>query len=108
MTRSYRYVGPSEIAGRATETCGGSIVDTVEELMNSLRWMDDYDSGGSLTVTFVIGLDRRLRLANRRSEHVMCASGHAVLGAGEMTFLCDDKAVLVERDKPVDRLLPGT
>ena len=97
MTRSYRYVGPSEIAGRVTETCGGSIVDTVEELMNSLRWMDDYDSGGSLTVTFVIGLDRRLRLANRRSEHVMCASGHAVLGAGEMTFLCDDKAVLVER-----------
>ena len=97
MTRSYRYVGPNEIVARVTETCGGSIVDTVEELVNSLRSMDDYQNGESLTVTFVIGLDRRLRVANRRSEHVMCASGHAVLGAGEMTFLCDGKAVFVER-----------
>ena len=31
------------------------------------------------------------------AELFQCASGHAVLGAGEMTFLGDDKAVFVER-----------
>lgn len=36
--------------------------------------------------TFVVGLDGILRLAPRRSEHVVCAGGEAVLGAGEMSF----------------------
>ncbi|WUV81809.1 hypothetical protein OG552_21070 [Streptomyces sp. NBC_01476] len=37
--------------------------------------------------TFVIGVDGRLRLAPRRSEHVACAGGEPVLSAGEMTFV---------------------
>ncbi|MFF5144079.1 hypothetical protein ACFY6U_30855 [Streptomyces sp. NPDC013157] len=37
--------------------------------------------------TYVVGLDGRLRLAPRRSEHVACAGGAAVLGAGEITFV---------------------
>ncbi|MEU2621082.1 hypothetical protein ABZ642_23580 [Streptomyces sp. NPDC007157] len=36
--------------------------------------------------TYVVGLDGRLQLAPRRSEHVACAGGEAVLGAGEITF----------------------
>lgn len=41
------------------------------------------------TVTFVIDLDGKLRLADRNSEHVACAGGGPVLAAGEMTFLAD-------------------
>jgi hypothetical protein len=36
--------------------------------------------------TFVVALDGLLRLAPRRSEHVACAGGVDVLGAGEMGF----------------------
>ncbi len=36
--------------------------------------------------TYVVGLDGLLRLAPRRSEHVACAGGAEVLGAGEMGF----------------------
>jgi len=36
--------------------------------------------------TFVVDLEVALRLAPRRSEHVACAAGQAVLSAGELTF----------------------
>jgi hypothetical protein len=36
--------------------------------------------------TFVIDLQGRMRLAARRSEHVVCADGRRVLGAGEIGF----------------------
>ncbi|MGA5193197.1 hypothetical protein [Streptomyces exfoliatus] len=36
--------------------------------------------------TFVVGTDGVLRLAPRRSEHVACAGGARVLGAGEISF----------------------
>ncbi|MFF3652690.1 hypothetical protein ACFYXV_29130 [Streptomyces sp. NPDC002181] len=39
--------------------------------------------------TFVVGMDGALRLAPRRSEHVACASGDRVLGAGEVSFYRD-------------------
>lgn len=37
--------------------------------------------------TFVIDTRGRLRLAPRRSEHVVCAGGQRVLGAGEIGFI---------------------
>ncbi len=97
MTRSYRYVGPSEIAARVVDAGGGIIVDSVENLTNSLRSLGGYQNEETFTVTFVIGLDCKLRIADRRSEHVACAKGHAVLSAGEMTFGSDKTAVVVER-----------
>src|SRR6185503_4526289 len=42
--------------------------------------------GKSLSVTFVIDINGRLRIADRRSEHVVCSGGDDVLCAGEMTF----------------------
>jgi len=97
MTRHYRYVGPTEIADRVAGGCGGTVVDSVETLDESLWSMDDFQSCGSLTVTFVVSLDGQLRVSNRRSEHVMCAGGQPVLAAGEMTFVCDNDRIFVER-----------
>ncbi|MFE4538653.1 hypothetical protein ACFRKB_26860 [Streptomyces scopuliridis] len=37
--------------------------------------------------TFVVGMDGVLRLAPRRSEHVVCAGGDLVLSAGEISFM---------------------
>lgn len=41
--------------------------------------------------TFVIDTNGTLRLAPRRSEHVVCAGGENVLSAGEIQFDCDDQ-----------------
>ena len=97
MTRRYRYVGPAEIAARVQSDCGGEVIDSVEKLKDSLCSMGGYHSGESLTVTFVVGTDGILRIADRRSEHVACARGKVVLGAGEMTFGSIGDQPFVER-----------
>lgn len=97
MTRQYWYVGPAEIAARVHGDCGGTVLDSLEKVRDSLRSMDGYRIGESLTVTFVVGLDGELRVADRRSEHVVCAQGKAVLSAGEMTFVSVENAFAVER-----------
>lgn len=51
---------------------------------------------GSVTCTFVIDRDRALLIADRRSEHVACASGGPVLSAGEMRFGFTTDSVVVE------------
>ncbi|MEO8494126.1 MAG: hypothetical protein ABI614_03580 [Planctomycetota bacterium] len=96
MTCRYRYAGPAEIAGRVVGF-GGFLVDSVEKLRDSLRSMDGYQSEGSLTVTFIVGLGGELRVSDRRSEHVKCAGGQPVLSAGEMTFVCENDRIFVER-----------
>ena len=45
-----------------------------------------------MPATFVIDTDGRLRVADRRSEHVACAGGGDVQSAGEMFFLIDGSA----------------
>lgn len=97
MTRHYRYVGPTEIADRVAGGCGGIVIDSIGTLDDWLRSMDAFQRGGSHTVTFVVGLDGQLRVADRRSEHVKCAGGQPVLSAGEMTFVCEEDRIFVER-----------
>jgi hypothetical protein len=97
VPRQYKYVGPSDIAARVRRDCGGTVIDSVETLKDSLCSMDGFRSGQSLTVTFVVGTDGSLRIADQRSEHVACASGEDILSAGEMTFGIGDHEVFVER-----------
>jgi hypothetical protein len=97
MIRQYRYVGPAEIADRVVGGRGGIAVDSIEKLETVLHSMNSPHNGANLTVTFVIDLFCVLRVADRRSEHVICAEGRSVLSAGEMTFACDGKPIIVER-----------
>ena len=94
MTRQYQYVGPAEIAARVSDH-GGVVVS--ETLKDSLRSMDGHQSGESLIVTFVVALSGRILIADRRSEHVICAMGQPVRSAGEMTFAIRKEQVIVER-----------
>jgi hypothetical protein len=41
---------------------------------------------GRATATFIIDLEEQLWLADRHSEHVVCAAGKPVLAAGELVF----------------------
>ncbi|MFF3336899.1 hypothetical protein ACFYWX_46680 [Streptomyces sp. NPDC002888] len=46
--------------------------------------------------TFVVDVAGILRLAPRRSEHVVCAGGGAVLSAGEVSFREESRRLVVD------------
>ncbi|WP_433324668.1 hypothetical protein [Spirillospora sp. CA-294931] len=80
----YRYVGPAEIADALPPGSGGHAIGSPSALA---AWAAATDLAEPFT--FVVGLDGVLRLAPRRSEHVACAGGGPVLGAGEITLARD-------------------
>lgn len=86
--RPYHYVGPPEIRERC-RGAGGLVVHSANDVRT---WATGRDRLPDDTVpaTFVIDADGRLRLADRRSEHVACAGGGPVRSAGEMFLLVDD------------------
>lgn len=78
----FRYVGPAELA--TTVAPGGHRIGSVEEFG---RWVAARPAEElAEPFTFVVDVDGWLRLAPRRSEHVACAGGEPVLGAGEVAF----------------------
>ena len=84
MERSYGYVGPADLKVLVSP---GSVGQSIESLTAFSVWV-----GGRAAAeldepfTFVIDMSGCLRLAPRRSEHVVCAGGERVLGAGEIGF----------------------
>jgi hypothetical protein len=82
--RGYRYVGPADVAAAARQAPAGTPVASEADLT---RWLSAVDRR-DLTepFTYVVDAAAVLRLAPRRSEHVACASGGEVLGAGEIAF----------------------
>jgi hypothetical protein len=84
--RHYRYLGPADLRGSSSGE-GRVEVDRVETVR---QWLDDQDPRDRAEpFTFVVTLGGRLRLAPRRSEHVVCAGGQDVLAAGEVRFEVD-------------------
>jgi hypothetical protein len=86
MRSLYRYVGPKKIAERAPSAPAGTQVESPEDVRRWIRQTSqDADAAGSVIATFVIDEAGCLRIADRRSEHVVCAGGRPVRSAGEMT-----------------------
>jgi hypothetical protein len=82
--RSYEYIGPVELAGLVSADAVGQVVASFEDFS---AWIAARSAGElEEPFTFVIDVDGCLRLAPRRSEHVVCAGGKPVLGAGEIGF----------------------
>ena len=82
--RLYRYVGP---AGLRELVHAGGEGFRVGSPTDFERWAGERSAGEPAEpFTFVVGGDGALRLAARRSEHVVCAGGEPVLSAGEMAF----------------------
>ncbi|MCY1012619.1 hypothetical protein OV079_45225 [Nannocystis pusilla] len=79
LTR-YAYVGPPAIRDRERGEPGAVITggDDLE------RWFSAHPEAAGEGATYVVDLQGRLRLAARRSEHIDCAGGQAVLAAGEL------------------------
>ncbi|QEH38924.1 hypothetical protein OJF2_75340 [Aquisphaera giovannonii] len=84
MPKAYPYVGPKEIAARASGSVPGTVFSSADDLA---AWVQAAEtSRGRVTAMFVVDAAGRLRLADRRSEHVACAGGSPVLAAGEITL----------------------
>ena len=76
-SRLYQYVGPEEIRSRSAASPCGKWIETSNDLRG---WLAEdgpitASGGGLLAATFVIDPEGRLRLADRRSEHVACSGG---------------------------------
>ncbi|MGW5399618.1 hypothetical protein [Streptomyces sp. NPDC003952] len=79
---SYRYVGPPDLRALVRPEAEGRSI-------HSASGFADWASSLAAVqlaepFTFVIDSTGVLRLAPRRSEHVVCAGGGPVLGAGEI------------------------
>ncbi|MDV9202167.1 hypothetical protein [Streptomyces sp. Wh19] len=83
--RSYRYVGPVELETAVRPGGGGCRISSAADFDS---WIAERSAGElAEPFTFVVGMDGALRLAPRRSEHVVCAGGDMVLSAGEISFM---------------------
>lgn len=80
----YRYVGPAEPKARVRAGGDGRSIRSAADLADwvSALALDELAE----PFTFVVDRGGVLRLAPRRSEHVVCAGGGAVLSVGEMSF----------------------
>ncbi|SCF34616.1 hypothetical protein GA0074695_5867 [Micromonospora viridifaciens] len=82
--RRYRYVGPADVRASVADAPEGWPVRSPADLDTYLAAADPRDRDEPFT--YVIDTGGTLRLAPRRSEHVACAGGGEVLGAGEIAF----------------------
>ncbi|MEU9738491.1 hypothetical protein AB0E12_04750 [Micromonospora chersina] len=82
--RRYRYVGPTDGQASVPDAPEGWPIRSLVDLDTYLAAADPRDRDEPFT--YVIDLGGTLRLAPRRSEHVACAGGGEVLGAGEIAF----------------------
>ncbi|MFG3029887.1 hypothetical protein ACGFZJ_15440 [Streptomyces sp. NPDC048253] len=78
--RRYGYVGPQDVRRAVVPGAGGRVIRCAADL-DAYAMAEEGEP-----FTYVVGLDGLLRLAPRRSEHVACAGGADVLGAGEISF----------------------
>jgi len=82
--RSYRYVGPVELTAAVRPGGDGRRIGSSADFGG---WIVEQSMAElAEPFTFVVGVDGVLRLAPRRSEHVVCAGGDMVLSAGEISF----------------------
>ncbi|MEU3778861.1 hypothetical protein AB0F11_37800 [Streptomyces sp. NPDC032472] len=82
---AYPYVGPDHVKSALREGAGGGTA--IRTAADFARWATARTPDElAEPFTCVIGTDGVLWLAPRRSEHVACAGGSAVLSAGEMGF----------------------
>jgi hypothetical protein len=86
--REYSYVGSKELLAVLQKNSMRTHIASTADIQNWLK-----NSGQKLgldrmvTATFIIDTQGELWIADRHSEHVLCAAGKNVLSAGEITFM---------------------
>lgn len=91
----YNYVGSKEIRDRVDERFIGKTIIKIQDIMDWIEESDQIIKHESLIATFIINLNTDLVVADRHSEHVICAGGKKVLSAGEITFNFEKEGIEV-------------
>jgi hypothetical protein len=88
--RHYHYVGSRDLLESLPENSGRFSPKSAESINQwIIETKQPREMDGSVVLTFIIALDGKLWLNERRSEHVLCAAKQDVLSAGEITFAMD-------------------
>ena len=91
----FKYVGSREFLKLVDPALIGVWLTSREDVQ---RWIDDThqqaDANDEVVATFIVDREHRLRVNDRRSEHVVCAGGEPVRSAGEITFEMDGDTFL--------------
>lgn len=86
----YEYVGPKEILDDVADAPIGELILCQQDI---LKWysanLSQMNDEKEIVATYTVGLDGKLRVASRNSEHVACSGRQPVLTAGELTILHD-------------------
>lgn len=94
--RLYHYVGSKRIAQRVGATPAGMRVRCAADVVAWGKASGQDLVNGCVIATFVIDANGELLIADRHSEHVVCAGGRPVRSAGEMTFALGDGVEVFE------------
>jgi len=84
--QTFNYVGPEEIRDRSRTAPSGTPIRSRLEIA---AWLLSQDAEENGWATYVVNSQGTLLVAPRRSEHVACAGGEAVLAAGEIRLAPD-------------------
>jgi hypothetical protein len=92
----YHYIGPDELRQLIAPSNLGIPIQKPQDIINWLGSSQDLKQPhDEVITTFIINEEGILCLAERQTEHVVCAGGKAVLSAGEMTFSVTKNAIEV-------------
>ena len=85
--RTYQYIGPVDLLELVKTVSKGDRISSSQDIM---QWIEEtnqnLDAENRIIATYIIDLNGNLLIADRHSEHVVCAGGENVLSAGEITF----------------------
>jgi hypothetical protein len=96
MGKSYPYVGPHDLRLLLEQPSDRTPIRQPEDIRAWMRAArQDIARDQSITATFTIDPHGQLWIADRHSEHVVCAGGQPVIAAGEITFLLQKHGVTV-------------
>lgn len=88
----YQYVGPASLEAEAR----ANVTRLQPTNLEAIRGSSLCGQRSRVELTFIVDADGHLWLSDRRTEHVACARGCPVRGAGELVLRFDRAAVVIE------------
>ncbi|MBI4852423.1 MAG: hypothetical protein HY819_11560 [Acidobacteria bacterium] len=96
MKKLYKYLGKEENRVKSKIESGRQLLTNQEDVLNWLK-KNGHKIGENkeITATFIVDKEERMWIADRNSEHVLCAKGEDVLSAGEITFCLIKNKIMI-------------
>jgi hypothetical protein len=94
--RRYVYVGPNAIKELLQQPAQRFLICQPDDIRIWIKETEQsIDRDHTVVATFILNTNQELWIADRRSEHIVCARGADVFSAGEITFVVTEDDVEV-------------